>query len=360
MPVFNVQLGARSHPVHVGAGLLARLGELATSVGLAGRCAIVTDHTVGALYLAPVEAALKGAGFDPVAIQIAPGEASKSTAGLEQVYDRLIDAGLDRSQAIFALGGGVVGDLAGYAAATYLRGVPLVQVPTTLLAQVDSALGGKTAIDHPRGKNLIGAFYQPRLIVADVETLRSLGEREFRQGLAEVIKYGAIMDAPFITHLENSLEPILGREPRALEIIVERCLRHKAFVVERDEQESDLRAILNFGHTVGHALEMSAGYGRYLHGEAVAIGMNAASRLSCLHAGLAPVAAQRLRGLIEAAGLPLELPPGWLNQDFRRALRVDKKRAAGTIRFVLLDSLGHAVVRPLQFDQVTGALQAAL
>ncbi|HLH76528.1 MAG TPA: 3-dehydroquinate synthase [Candidatus Binataceae bacterium] len=356
MPSFDVQLGARSHPVHVAAGLLARLGQLAAGVGLAGRCVIVTDYTVGALYLKTVEAALKGAGFDPAVIRIAPGEASKSSAGLGRIYDGLIEAGLDRSHAVFALGGGVVGDLAGFAAATYLRGVPLVQVPTTLLAQVDSALGGKTAIDHPRGKNLIGAFYQPRLIVADVETLRSLGEREFREGLAEVIKYGAIMDAPLIDHLEHSLQNILGREPRALEIIVERSLRHKAFVVERDEQESDLRTILNFGHTVGHALEMSAGYGHYLHGEAVAIGMTAASRLSCLHAGLAPAEARRLQKLIETAGLPVELPAGWLNEDFARALRLDKKRAAGTIRFVLLDRLGHALVRALEFDQVTAAL----
>jgi 3-dehydroquinate synthase len=356
MPVFNVQLGARSHPVHVGTGLLAGLGQLAAGVGLAGRCAIVTDDTVGALYLAPAEASLRNAGFDPLAIRVAPGEASKSSAGLEQIYERLIEAGLDRSHAVFALGGGVVGDLAGFAAATYLRGVPLVQVPTTLLAQVDSALGGKTAIDHPRGKNLIGAFYQPRLIVADVQTLRSLGEREFREGLAEVIKYGAIMDADLIAHLENSLGPILSREPRALEIIVERSLRHKAFVVERDEQESDLRAILNFGHTVGHALETSAGYGHYLHGEAVAIGMGAASRLSCLYASLAPSAARRLQNLIQAAGLPLDLPAGWLNENFAHALRLDKKRAAGAIRFVLLDRLGHALVRALEFEQVTAAL----
>jgi 3-dehydroquinate synthase len=357
MRSFRLALGPRSHPVHVGSGLLDQLGELALAEGLSGRCAVVTDHNVAAHYLERALQSLRQAGFQPVAISVEPGEASKSLARLEEVFDRLIDAEMDRSGAIFALGGGVVGDLAGFAAATYLRGVPLVQVPTTVLAQVDSALGGKTAVDHPRGKNLIGAFYQPRLIVADVTTLATLNEREFREGLAEVIKYGAIMDAAFIDELERIMPTLLRRRTAELEAVIHRCLAHKAYVVERDETESALRTILNFGHTVGHALEAWAGFGRYLHGEAVAIGMNAACTLSCAYAGLAPAAAQRLRRLIEAAGLPLDLPEGWLGEDFKRAMQVDKKRAGGGIRFVLLEELGKATLRRLEIDTALSALR---
>jgi 3-dehydroquinate synthase len=352
MQSFRVELGPASHTVNIGAGLLDRLGELAAAAGLGGRCALVTDTNVARLFAARAEHALRAAGFDPLIVEVAPGETSKSTAALERVYDRLIEAGLDRGASIFALGGGVVGDLAGFAAATFLRGVPLVQVPTTLLAQVDSALGGKTAINHRLGKNLIGAIYQPRLIVADVGLLHTMPEREFREGLAEVIKYGAIMDAPFVAELERDLEPILARRPALLEAIVDRCLRHKAYVVERDEREAELRSILNFGHTVGHALENSAGYGRYLHGEAIAIGMTAAARLSCHLAGLPRADAQRLRALIAAYRLPTEMPPGWNNDDFRQALSRDKKRAGDGIRFVLLPVLGRITMRTLTLDEL--------
>jgi 3-dehydroquinate synthase len=227
-----------------------------------------------------------------------------------------------------------------------------VQVPTTLLAQVDSALGGKTAINHRLGKNLIGAIYQPRLIVADVGLLHGLPDREFREGLAEVIKYGAIMDAPFIGELQRDLEAIIERRPALLESIVSRCLRHKAYVVERDEREAEMRAILNFGHTVGHALENSAGYGRYLHGEAIAIGMTAAARLSCHYAGLSNAEAERLRGLIAASGLPTEMPSGWLTEEFKQALARDKKRAADGIRFVLLPELGRIMMRTLTLEEL--------
>jgi 3-dehydroquinate synthase len=352
MQSLRVELGAASHPVNIGDGLLDRLGELAVAAGLGGRCAVVTDTNVSQLFFDRAERTLRAAGFDPVAVEVAPGEVSKSTAALDRVYDRLIESGLDRSASIFALGGGVVGDLAGFAAATFLRGVALVQVPTTLLAQVDSALGGKTAVNHRLGKNLIGAIYQPRLIVADVGILRTLPQREFREGLAEVIKYGAIMDEPFIGELERDLDAILAREPARLEAIVGRCLRHKAWVVERDEHEAELRSILNFGHTVGHALENSAGYGRYLHGEAIAIGMTAAARLSCHYAGLPAADAERLRVLLGAAGLPTAMPPGWCNDDFRQALSRDKKRAEGGIRFVLLPALGRITTRTLTVDEL--------
>src|SRR5579885_1842677 len=280
MRSFRVELGPNAHPVHVGAGALEQLGRLARAAAVApGRAALVTDSNVARLYGERVAASLRAAGFIPRMVEVAAGEQSKSLATLERVYDALVEAELDRASAVFALGGGVIGDLAGFAAATYMRGIALVQVPTTLVGQVDSALGGKTAINHPRAKNLVGAFYQPRLIVADVMTLASLPGREFREGLAEVIKYGAIMDAPMIEALEAHLEAILRREPAVLEEVVTRSLKHKAAVVLSDAHERGLRKILNSGHTVGHALEASSGYGTFLHGEAVAIGMVAASKL---------------------------------------------------------------------------------
>lgn len=350
---FVVELGPNSYPVHVGDGLLASIGSLALAAGLApGRCALITDSNVGRLYSAAVLTSLEGYGFHPQVIEIPPGETSKSLDTLEQIYHRLAEAELDRDSAIFALGGGVVGDLAGFAAATYLRGLALVQVPTSMVAQVDSALGGKTAVNLRNAKNLIGVFYQPRLIVADIGALTSLPEREFREGLAEVIKYGAIMDAPFIGWLEQEMPMILAREANPLAETVERSLRHKAAVVSRDEREGGMRKILNFGHTLGHALEASTAYGNYLHGEAVAIGMAAAARLSTRHSGLKADEAKRLEHLLEVAGLVIELPTRWLTAEFIRALRLDKKRRGDTVEFVLLDRLGHALTRRLGFEEI--------
>ncbi|HVC44753.1 MAG TPA: 3-dehydroquinate synthase [Candidatus Binataceae bacterium] len=353
MGSFRVDLGANAHPVETGAGLLDRLGALALAAGLtAGRAVIVTDDNVARLYGARAATALAAAGFSAIVIEVAAGEASKSIATLGALYDRMVAAQLDRSSVVFALGGGVVGDLAGFAAATYLRGIAVVQVPTTMTAQVDSALGGKTGVNHPAAKNLIGAFHQPRLIVADIVTLATLPEREFREGLAEVIKYGAIMDAPMIAGLEAAMPAILRRDPARLAEIVDQSLRHKAAVVQRDEREGGLRKILNFGHTIGHALEASAGYGSYFHGEAVAIGMAAAAALSRAHSGLGAADAARLVRLIEAAGLPTRMPAGWRGEDFERALRLDKKRARDGVEFVLLDRLGHALTRSLGFAEI--------
>ncbi len=350
---FLVELGRNSYPVQVGRGLLEDIGESARDAGLsAGRCAVITDANVGRLYATPVLKNLQDHGFRPQLVEIAPGEVSKSLATLDWVYHRLADTELDRDSAIFALGGGVVGDLAGFAAATYLRGLPLVQMPTSMVAQVDSALGGKTAVNLDRAKNLIGAFYQPRLVLVDVVMLASLPEREFREGLAEVIKYGAIMDAPLIEWLEEQMPAILARDLDPLSELVERSLRHKAVVVSRDEREGGLRKILNFGHTLGHALEASTSFGNYLHGEAVAIGMSAAARLSTRHCGLRLEDAERLRRLLTAAGLGTELPKGWLSGEFISALRLDKKRQGDSLEFVLLDRLGHALTRKLSFDQI--------
>ena len=357
MDSFRVELGPNAHPVYVGAGILDRLGELARAAGLKpGRAALITDSNVARFYGARAEQALATAGFDAATIAVAAGEASKSIATLEQVYDRLAGAQLDRSSVIFALGGGVVGDLTGFAAATYLRGLAVVQVPTTMTAQVDSALGGKTGINHRAAKNLIGAFHQPRLIVADIATLATLPDREFREGLAEVIKYGAIMDAPMVAALETAMPAILARDASQLERIVDQSLRHKAAVVASDEREGGLRKILNFGHTIGHALEASAGYGSYFHGEAVAIGMVAAAGLSRAHAGLSAAEADRLTRLIEAAGLPTRMPSGWRGDDFERALKLDKKRAGAGVEFVLIDRLGHALTRKLGFDEIVAHL----
>jgi len=357
MRTFRVELGPEAHPVYVGAGALDEAGRLARKAGLpAGRALIVTDSNVARLYGERVAAALTAAGFAPRTVEVAAGEHSKSLATLARVYDALVEAELDRTSAVFALGGGVVGDLAGFAAATYMRGVALVQIPTTMVAQVDSALGGKTAINHPRAKNLIGAFYQPRLVLADVVALASLPEREFREGLAEVIKYGAIMDAPMIEALERGLDAILRRDPAALEEIVARSLRHKAAVVASDVREGGLRKILNYGHTAGHALEVSSGYGNFLHGEAVAIGMVAAGKLSQAFAGLSAAEAERLERLIARAGLPTAMPAGWRGEEFVRAMRLDKKRTGDEVEFVLLDRLGDALTRKLSFEEILAHL----
>jgi 3-dehydroquinate synthase len=357
MQTIEIALGAASHQARVGSGLLDNLGELALGARVnAGACAIVTDSNVEKLYASRADDSLQRSGFAPITISFAAGETSKSAATLETLYDRMTAANLDRSATIFALGGGVVGDLAGFAAATFLRGVPLIQVPTTVVGQVDSSLGGKTGINHRHAKNLIGAFYQPRLIVCDVATLATLPEREFREGLAEVIKYGAIMDAPMIADLERTLDSILARDAQVLEGVVARSLSHKAAVVSADEREGGLRKTLNFGHTIGHAIEASAGYGKYLHGEAVAIGMVAASRLSARYAGFSADEASRLERLIARAGLPIEMPAGWQSDEFMRALKLDKKRSVGAIEFVLLDRLGHSLTRRLTIDEMLSPL----
>jgi 3-dehydroquinate synthase len=353
----KVDLGPASHRAQVGAGILDQLGELARAAALPpGPCAIVTDSDVEKLYGGRAREALTKARFVPQTIIVPAGEASKSSATLGVLYDRMTEARLERSSTVFALGGGVVGDLAGFAAATYLRGIAIVQVPTTVVAQVDSALGGKTGINHRDAKNLIGAFHQPRLIVADVATLATLPDREFREGLAEVIKYGAIMDAAMVADLERDLDAILARKSDLLVAMVARSLEHKATVVGADEREGGLRKTLNFGHTIGHAIEASAGYGSYFHGEAVAIGMCAAAALSAAYAGFSTDEASRLERLIARAGLPTAMPSGWHSKDFLRALELDKKRASGEVEFVLLDRIGHATVKKLSQKQMLSPL----
>ncbi|TMA37145.1 MAG: 3-dehydroquinate synthase [Deltaproteobacteria bacterium] len=353
----HVDLGARSYPVVIGAGLLAEVGPRLAAAGYRGRCALVTSERVGALYREPVAASLGQAGFAPVAVEIPDGEEHKNLAWLAVLYDRLLDAGVERRSPLIALGGGVVGDLAGFAASTLLRGLPLVQVPTTLLAQVDAAIGGKTGINHALGKNLIGAFHQPRLVVIDVATLRTLPRREFVAGLAEVIKYGVIRDAELFATLEARLEALLGLEEAVLVPVVAACCRHKAAVVAADErEEGGERAVLNFGHTVGHALEVLTEYRRLLHGEAVAIGMVAAARVSRALGLCDAATVERLERLVRRAGLPTAIPDDVTAPALALAMHTDKKTAAGRIRFVCVEAIGRTRLVELSAEQVADQL----
>ncbi|NGO38516.1 3-dehydroquinate synthase [Limisphaera ngatamarikiensis] len=338
-----VSLGERSYEIRVGSGLLARLGEWCRDLGVSRRCAVITDERVAGHYLGRVMGSLEGAGLEPVAVTVPAGEGSKRWQVVHRCHDALAAARLERRSLVVALGGGVVGDLAGFVAATYLRGVPFVQVPTTLLAQVDSSVGGKVGINLGAGKNLVGAFYQPRLVVADLDTLGTLPEREYRAGLAEVIKYGAIADGSFFGRLEGVMGGLLSRDAGVLEEVVARCCEIKAQVVSEDEVEGGRREILNFGHTIGHAWEAVAGYGRWLHGEAIAVGQVLEAELSCRVVGLAREVRDRLEGLLERAGLPTRVR--WTGRRVERllgAMRLDKKVRDGRIRFVLLRGLGCA------------------
>ncbi|MCX7960339.1 MAG: 3-dehydroquinate synthase [Burkholderiales bacterium] len=340
MPVVRVALGERSYPIHIGAGLLDEAALYAPLVG--GRAVgIVSDANVAPLYGARLARALAAAGARTATVLVEAGEQAKCWQNVDRVVDALLGARIGRDGALVALGGGVVGDLAGFAAAVYQRGIPYVQVPTTLLAQVDSSVGGKTAINHARGKNMIGAFHQPLAVIADVAALETLPERELRAGLAEVIKHALILDADFTVWLEANVERLLARERDALAHAVARCCELKAGVVAADERESGLRAILNFGHTFGHAIETGTGYGAWLHGEAVAAGMAIAAELSHRMGTLSADELARIRRLIERAGLPVAGPV--LPADrYLELMQVDKKAVGGRLRFVLLEGIGRA------------------
>ncbi len=338
-----VSLGERSYPILIGEGLLAgaqRLAELARG----RQVALVTDPVVGALHATVLESSLGAVAQSLVRIELPGGEENKDWRSLDRIFDTLLAQRFDRSCLLVALGGGVVGDITGFAAAVYQRGVEFVQVPTTLLAQVDSSVGGKTAINHPLGKNMIGAFHQPRLVIADLSTLRTLPARELSAGLAEMIKHGAIADVGYLASLEASMPALRACDPAALAVAIARSCELKAEVVAADEREADRRAILNFGHTFGHAIEAGAGYGTWLHGEAVGAGMVMAADLS-VRLGMLGVAEQaRLRAVVAAAGLPVGAP-AWPAARWLDLMSVDKKASKGTPRFVLLDGLGRAVVR---------------
>ena len=335
----EVDLGERSYPIRIGEGTLPSLGEVCRRAGLGGRCLVITDGNVGPLYVGPALDALAKAGIDAEEATVPAGEASKSGDRLFELDSKALAAGLDRKSFIVALGGGVVGDLAGYAAASFLRGIPFVQVPTSIVAMVDSAVGGKTGINLPEGKNLVGSFHQPSAVLVDLDAVATLPSREYVSGLAEVVKYGIIRDAAFFGEIESSADRVRTGDRGLLEALVSRSCEIKAEVVHEDEREGGLRAILTFGHTLGHAIEKVAGYGAYLHGEAIAIGMVYAARLSVAERGLPPAEAERIARLLEALGLPVRAPGlGW--DRLREAMGVDKKSVGRAPRFVLADAVG--------------------
>ena len=342
----QIDLAERSYPILIGTSLLAdpltyqHLPKAATAL-------IVTNTTVAPLYAAPLMQALQPHFAKVLQVTLPDGEVYKDWPTLQLIFDALLENGCDRKTVLFALGGGVVGDMTGFAAASYMRGVPFVQVPTTLLAQVDSSVGGKTAINHPLGKNMIGAFYQPQLVVCDLEALKTLPDRELSAGLGEIIKYGPIADMAFLGWLEANLDALLAKDPAALAHAVQRSCEIKAWVVGQDERESGLRAILNFGHTFGHAIESGLGYGEWLHGEGVGCGMVMAAHLSQRLGRVDAAFVQRLTTLIERAGLPVKGPVLSATDNAGRYLelmRIDKKSEAGEIRFVVIDGPGKAVV----------------
>lgn len=351
-----IALGDRSYDILIGNGLLSA-AEPWAGLPAAADALIVTNETVAPLYAARLSDRLKAQHRRVLTVALPDGEVHKDWRTLNCIFDALLEAGCDRKTLIYALGGGVVGDMAGFAAACYMRGVPFVQVPTTLLAQVDSSVGGKTAINHPLGKNMIGAFYQPVRVVCDLELLDTLPARELSAGLAEVIKYGPIADATFLDWLESNLERLLARDRAALSHAVQRSCEIKAWVVGQDERESGLRAILNFGHTFGHAIEAGLGYGAWLHGEAVGCGMVLGAELSARLGLIDAAFVARLKSLIARAGLPVQAPPmpsaRWLE-----LMRVDKKAEAGEIRFVVIEQVGRAAVRAAPDALVTEVIRA--
>jgi len=353
MERLHIELGERSYPILVGPGLLGEAGLLAGAIA-ARDVLVVSNTTVAPLYLARLGHGLAGKRLAEVVLP--DGERFKTLETLSRVFDALVEHRMNRDACVVALGGGVVGDMAGFAAACYQRGVDYVQVPTTLLAQVDSSVGGKTGVNHPLGKNLIGAFHQPRAVISDTDTLRTLPPRELRAGLAEVIKYGLIADETFLGWLEGNLEALLALDPAALVYAIRRSCEVKAEIVAEDEREHGRRALLNLGHTFGHAIETATGYGEWLHGEAVGAGMLMAADLSCRLGWLAPADVDRVRALLARAGLPLASPPIGAGRALA-LMGMDKKVLAGRIRLVLLRRIGDGVV---EGSCPADALQATL
>jgi 3-dehydroquinate synthase len=352
MRTITVELGERRYPIYIGSGLLG--GGVDIGDYMAGAdCLIVSNETVAPLYLDKLKVSLADRNIE--SIELPDGEVFKTVETASLIIDKLVADGANRDTTVIALGGGVVGDIAGFAAACYMRGVAFIQVPTTLLAQVDSSVGGKTGVNHPQGKNLIGAFHQPQLVLIDTDTLKTLPDRELRAGLAEVIKVGAVADTEFFAWLEDNIQALLALDAEAIAYAVQRSCEIKAEVVAEDEREAGRRAILNFGHTFGHAMEHLLGYGEWLHGEAVAAGMVMAAQLS----DFGDEDVERLRNLVAAAGLPVSPPPVG-SQAMLDAMGMDKKVMKKSLRFVLLDRLGHAIVSTdYDADKLQQVLKAA-
>ncbi len=357
MPTVHVNLGPRSYDIEIGAGNLARVAQFLDTGQDDAHAVIITDANVDDLYAEPVASALAEQGCEVDVLIVDAGEQSKSIDVAVELWERMLDEGTDRKSAVVAVGGGVVGDLAGFVAATFARGLPFVQLPTTLLAQVDSSVGGKVGINLPGAKNMVGAFWQPRGVLVDVNVLQSLPEREFNAGMAEVVKYGVIQDAEFFAYLERQIDAINSRDAGVLTHIVQRCCRLKADVVEQDErEETGLRAILNYGHTFCHAFEAATGYEQLLHGEGVAIGMLCASRLAERLGRVDAAFTRRQQELLESFGLPT-LVPEVPHDELIELMYHDKKTERGKLRFVLPSRLGHVeVVRGVSNDDIRTAL----
>jgi 3-dehydroquinate synthase len=334
-----VNLGPRSYTIVVECGALHTVGARLAGLGVGARAALVSDAAILRLYGKTVIASLEGAGVTVAEVEVPEGEAAKTLAVAEQCWDALVAAGLDRTSTVLALGGGAVGDVAGFAAATYMRGVNFVQLPTTVLAQVDASIGGKTAIDHPKAKNLIGAFHQPRLVLCDPATTLTLSQREFSSGLAEIVKHGIVLDAAYFAEVERDAAALRARELPVLERIIGGSCRLKASVVERDERESELRHVLNYGHTIGHALEAATGYGRFTHGEAVSLGIAAEARLALRLGVCREATVERQERLLAAVGLPVRAAVEDV-EAVLAAMARDKKARDGRVPFVLAPEIG--------------------
>ncbi|CAG9186619.1 3-dehydroquinate synthase [Cupriavidus pampae] len=358
MITLEVDLGARSYPIHIGGGLLGRADLLQPHVR-GQHAVIVTNETVGPLYAARVEAALTSLGKTVRVVTLPDGERFKQWETLNLIFDALLRAGADRKTTLIALGGGVVGDMTGFAAACYMRGVPFVQMPTTLLAQVDSSVGGKTGINHPLGKNMIGAFHQPNAVIADIEALKTLPARELAAGLAEVIKHGAIADADYFEWIAEHIDALNACDTTRMAEAVRRSCEIKASVVAQDEREGGLRAILNFGHTFGHAIEAGMGYGEWLHGEAVGCGMVMAADLSHRLGFIDVQTLARIRTLTQKAMLPVVAPDLGVDR-YIELMKVDKKAEAGSVKFILLRKLGEAFITTVPDPDLRDTLRHAV
>lgn len=337
-----VTLGERSYPIHIDAGLLSQ--ETSFKLTAKQRVFIVTNNIVAPLYLEHITNTLKHIGCDVNSVILPDGEQYKSLSTMDFVFTELLKQNYNRDTIIIALGGGVIGDLAGFVAATYQRGIPFIQIPTTLLAQVDSSVGGKTAINHPLGKNMIGAFYQPQSVIIDLNCLKTLPQREFSAGLAEVIKYGVALDANFFAWLENNMDALLEHNLDALQYCIKQCCQLKSDIVAADEKEQGLRALLNLGHTFGHAIETELGYGNWLHGEAVAVGTLMAARTACLLGQFSQKDVKRIESLLMRAKLPVNKPKEMRVEHYLPHLRRDKKVLNNQLRFVLPDEIGRASI----------------
>ena len=344
MQEIHVDLGKNSYIIYIDKGILPKFGNIVKNHVQINKTAIITNRIINGLYGETLEASLKSVGVEVITIEIPNGEENKSLKSAMTIYDALADNNMTRRSVIIALGGGVIGDLAGFISATFMRGVPFIQVPTSLLAQVDSSVGGKTAINHPKAKNMIGVFHQPRFVFIDVDVLKTLPEREFKAGLAEVIKHGVIMDKELFYYVEDNLEEILCVDPQSVEQIVARSCKDKATIVEQDEKEQNLRAILNYGHTVGHGIESATNYNVYRHGEAVSIGMAVAGRIAVNMGILKQDIADRQNRLLEKCGLPVTFPDIDIDA-VMNAIQLDKKiNDSGRPRFVLAKDIGEAII----------------